>query len=93
MLLCWLLVISREKFASYLFNYLIMGFLKVTGSQEKENTLVLAANTSCARKYPSALHVPLSAENDKNVHGDEHREALCVGLLQFFLFGRIYALL
>ena len=62
-----------------------MGSLKVTGSQEKETILVLAANTSCARKYPSALHVPLSAENDKNVHGDEHREALCVGLLQFFL--------
>ena len=34
--------------------------------------LVLAARTSCARKHPSALRVPRSAENDKNVPGDEH---------------------
>ena len=31
------------------------------------------------------MRVPWSAENDKNVHGDEPGEALCVGLLQFSL--------
>jgi len=38
------------------------------------------------QKDPSALYVPWSAENDKHVQGDEHGEALCVGLWQSALW-------
>jgi hypothetical protein len=53
------------------------------GSQEREKILALELRNSCATKHPSALLVPRRAENDKQVHGDEHGEALCVGLWQF----------
>jgi hypothetical protein len=55
------------------------------GSQEREKILALELRTSCAIKHPSALLVPRRAENDQHMHGDEHGEALCVGLWQFFL--------
>src|SRR5215469_11452647 len=54
----------------------------VTGNQEREKILALEARNSCAIKYPFALRVPERAENEKGLHGDEHGEALCVGLWQ-----------
>src|SRR5215467_3969063 len=80
--LCWLLLLSSEKRQVYLFNYLVISPLRVTGSQEREKILVLEARNSCAIKHPSAWLVPWRAEKEKRSHGDQHGETLCIGLWQ-----------
>jgi len=75
-------LLSSEKRQVYLFNYLVISPLRVTGSQEWEKILVLEARNSCAIKHPSALLVPWRAEKEKRLHGEEHGEAFCVGLWQ-----------